>query len=241
MPIAGYIRSSTRFLPCLLICLQFYCSSGTEPQEQPVLKGIISDQQGDPVSGAMIEVEFYLADGGVYVPKAQQPLINSMIRFSIPEPGPVRVWITRYGETETVRVLMNEVAMAGNYMLIWDGKNEAGQRVINHIYQSHVLYNGEDTTNNIFVTHDYYGEVDPDSLEYYTLSDAAGNFTITAEKLACTQGVEIEVTDELGNKLGTVKLSREVRVWALHHAHGKIVSEKLIFKTDGPTNTQLHY
>lgn len=224
-----------------IFCLQLYCSSGTDPQGEPVLNGTVIDQQGNPVSGALIELEYHPALGKVHVAHAQQHQVNAVIRFNIPEAGAVRVWITRYGGSDTVRVLMDEFAMAGNYMLIWDGKNETGQRVINHIYQNHVLYKGMDTTGNILVTYDYYNEVNPDNLEYITLSDASGNFTIPAEELACMLDVEVDITDELGNKLGTASLSRQIKVWALHHAHGATASEILTFRTGGPTSVRLHY
>ena len=225
----------------ILLFINIACKFSIQPDTSLILNGIVSDRLGNPVAGAMIELEYFPDHGDVNLPKAQTPQINTIIHFGIPEPGPVKVWITRYGETDTVKVLMKEMAMAGNYMLIWDGRNGAGQRAINYIYQSHVWYNGDLESTSMFVSGEYDGEVDPDSLEYYTLTDEAGKFTIPADKLACTLDTEIEVSDELGNKLGTVKLSQEIRVWALHHALGKTVSEKLTFRTDGPTSVRIQF
>jgi len=164
-----------------------------------------------------------------------------IIRFNVSQPGPVKVWISRYAEDDTVRVLMNATAMAGNYMLLWDGRDQEGLQVINQIYQSHIACDGQITTNNLLVNTGYSGEVDLDSTAYYTLTDGEGKFEIASETIACTHNVVFELTDELGNEPGTVELSRELKVWALHHAHGITASQKLMFRENGPTKAELQF
>ena len=231
-----------RILPALLMTVLYNsCSSPADPPGNPVLNGVVLDAQNEPVAGALIELEYFTDAAGVSVKIYQSPQPLAIIRFSVPEAGPVRVWISRFGVNDTLIQLMNETAMPGNYMLMWDGKNAQGRRVINHIYQNHVLYQGVDTRNNILLTGEYAGNSDPDSLETYTESDVSGNFTIRGDRLACLQDVEIERTDELGNRMDTVRLSREIRVWAIHRVHGIAGSERFTVKSDGSTNIQLHY
>ena len=216
------------------------CQTATDPQQQPVLTGTVLDPQGNPVSDAMVELEYYLA-GSSSLTKPKLSQVNIIIRFAVSQAGPVKVWISRYAKDDTVRVLKNETAMAGNYMLLWDGRDQAGMRVINQIYQSHIAYNGEITTGNLLVNTGYSGDEDPDSTACYTVTDGEGKFEVASEDIACVQNVDIPQTDESGNKLGMVKLSSEIRVWVLHHAHGITVSQKLIFKENVPTEVVLHY
>ncbi len=219
----------------------FSCNSTSEPDLLPVLQGQVLDQQGEPVSGAMIEVEYFLDTDTGYMPKRQRSEINLLIRFSVAQAGPVRVWITGLESEDTLRVLMEDFVNAGNYTVIWDGTDQDGYGVINQFYRSHVATDGIVGTDTVFINRDYYDYVGSDLLTFYTLSDADGEFTISQEKLAVMKDIGIQLVDELGNSLDTVKLSREVRIWALHHAHGLAVSKKKTFRAEGPTNVQLRF
>ena len=71
------------------------------------------------------------------------PFNNSTtIRYSVPDAGPAHAILRLFGTTleiynilgQRVTTIVDEPKQPGNYLVIWDGKNDRGKEVVSGIY-----------------------------------------------------------------------------------------------------------
>ena len=142
---------------CLTICLTFFqCKNSTEPNEDkkdPGLYITVKGTNGQPLENIGVHIfdDSYLDQGGTLANKmlgnnkissndlAQNypnPFsISTTIRYHIQSLGNLLIQVKNYKNDEVVRTLINSQSEIGDWIVVWDGKNNDGQLVANDVYK----------------------------------------------------------------------------------------------------------
>lgn len=220
------------------------CSRSTKSNDQksPLIRGRVLNESGKSVSNAavMLCYNFETMDFS-FVPKEDNHGIpveyslrqnypnpfNSVtgIPFTLPEECHVELWIMDYCEKDTVRILVDEIQSAGLYIVTWDGKNEEGKLVVNGVYYYNIVCGDYSDKKAMILSFSYLGYSSLDSLEHHALTNKDGYFEISQDCLPF--GFESVKTDSTGNPIGTIVISREVDIWALHNSYSPACVESV--------------
>ena len=195
----------------VLILLIMSCTSTTEPDDEIKIKGQVTDSSGDPVSEAKIMLTYNTESIN------SRPLMP--ISFNLTSPSSVKIWITQHNEQDTLKILVDEFVDSGNHVCYWNGKNYNEIYVVSNFYDYHISINDNQIDNKTLLNMEYFN-VTGDDLNNYTsfaLTDDNGNYDFKVDKLPFSfSDNEIEITDENGVVIDIVRVSRIVKIWALH-------------------------
>lgn len=204
--------SSTVFLLTALLLLGV---AACDEDDVPVdtIRGTVVDSDGQPVEGAAIMLcyDLLIADPGA---KPQ-----TGIEFIVPEPSHARAWVTESCHDATVRTLIDDDLVAGQFLVTWDGKNTEGDKVVPGVYIFNLVLGEETHTREMFL-HEigYAGHLTADGLESFAVTDADGKFSIDQNCLAF--GYQGEGMDESGTIPSTFTIPHRATLWAIHDNHG---------------------
>ena len=193
-------------------CDQSTNPSGAKPQP---ISGRVVDASGAAVSGAAIVMNYQTAND--YEIPAGKPTVA--IGYRLPEAGEVRLWITRRCARGMIRVLVDGYQPAGNHTVQWDSRNEAGEMVVEGVYEYHLETSSGTETHELFLQQTAYSSLTTTTdLEAFAWSDQAGRFSI--DQYCLPFGYDGAIINEAGEEIGTFTILRSVRIWAVHDDHG---------------------
>jgi hypothetical protein len=209
------------FLPFLgLVLMLAACSdSNVAPGPDADLRGQVSDDAGRPVADAAVFLEYDvdMPDAGAPNDLAAKPA--TAIRFLMPVAAEATVWVSDFCETDTVRALVDGSLPAGEYTVIWDGRDDDGRLVPDGVYWLQVRTPTRHEATAALLLHLGYSEVTAATdVAALARTDDHGRYRLGQDCLPL--GFTFAATDESGNLVGTVAVARHVRVWALHPNHG---------------------
>lgn len=194
----------------LFVAILAACSDSTTPNTtRDDLRGRVVDANRMPVAGATIVLQHAL-DSPVY---SGPDKANTMIRFQVPEAGPVAVWMGSYCDADTVRQLINDDLPAGDYTAIWDGRDEQRRLLSDGAYWFHVVTTAGEERHDVLLLRLGYGDLAVDDiLAPLVVTDISGRFMLDQGCLPF--GRTFIGTDVLGIPTGAIEVIRNVRVWA---------------------------
>ena len=105
-----------------------------------------------------------------------------IIEYAVPEKQRVKIWITRYPETDVIIILLNRVHDAGYYQVVWDGRNYKSELERSDIYTVHIAYPNSIITYLLILNRDYAAHSVMDNLAYYRKTNHDGQFLIPLER-----------------------------------------------------------
>ena len=188
---------------CLSV-LWFSCENPTEPEENNNhIRGYVYNNSGEPIENTAIFLTYEI------VP-IDRP--STTISISIPQAGPISVWITDFCGNLISNILDNEWYDTGTYNIVWDATDDNGNQVLNGSYTIHMSADGQEYSSNIFLASMDYTDIESiEGYNYHGLTNDEGYFSIPIECLSFE--VTQTMTDNMGNDLGefivpyTIKLS----------------------------------
>ena len=197
-------------LAILSVAVLAACSDSTTPDnKRDDLRGTVVDASGRPVAGATIVLQHAL--NSPFFPGPNK--VNAMIRFQLPEAGSASVWISSYCDADTVRQLINDDLPAGDFAVVWDGRDEQSRLLPDGVYWCHVATAaGEERYDALLLRLGYGDFTVDDVLEPLAVTNIHGRFRLDQGCLPF--GHTFEGTDEAGNPTSTFEVIRSVRVWA---------------------------
>ena len=140
-------RLSVLIIFSLSILLMIGCGDDSvRPSREYVgLHGVVVDADGLPLPDVAIGViytfpEAVVQNSVIVVRPPAKPA--TMIGFELPEPGEVSIQIFDYAG-DWVITLVNSELQAGRYQFIWDGRDDAGNRVASGMYYYHLQFGDE--------------------------------------------------------------------------------------------------
>lgn len=213
--------SARMLLPALsLVLMLTACSeSNVAPGPDADLRGQVRDDAGRLVAdaGVFLEYDIDIPDAGAPNDLAAKPA--TAIRFLMPMAAEATVWVSDFCETDTVRALVDGSLPAGEYAVTWDGRDDDGRLVPDGVYWLQVRTPTHHESTAALLLHLGYSEVTAaTAVATLACTDERGRYRLGQDCLAL--GLTFAGTDESGNLVGTVAVTRHVRVWALHPDHG---------------------
>ena len=187
------------------------CSDSTSPDKEGKIEGRVVDANGNPIAEASIMFTYN------FQPTEERPLIT--INYFILEQSDVKLWISHHNQSDTLKVLRDEVLTAGQYHSSWNCKDSNDLTLLSNYYDYHIMINDEHRVKTLFL-HMYYEGVTGSSVQNFqalALTSSTGKFSLDLAGLPFSYSDNaMELTDENGETLGFYSVSRTVKVWALH-------------------------
>jgi hypothetical protein len=227
------------FVLCFLIISS--CSSTSEPEIDNSLSGIVIDHDNNPVSDALIEIEYRYNLALPKISGISKQVAYTNIKFSIPETDHVLLWISNYSVDDTIKVLKEDTLKAGYYSFIWDGIDSDQKLCVSNVYEYHLKYQSENSTDYFMILNEYHSIDTSMALNFYALSNSKGTFTIPYNDLAISHDLEFTLIDDFGDLVGVTKLSPVINIWAIHTRHGKAASYNIELSKEGSNYIEIHY
>jgi hypothetical protein len=225
-----------------LISIIFYtCNSTNEPQIDNTLSGTVFDISGNTVANAIIEIEYRFDSEPSKVKNLISQKTMTKINFTVPEEDHLKLWISNYSDNDTVKILIDDTLKAGYYSIFWDGYSEENKLVRSDVYEYHIEYKSE-YSSNYFMIMNYYDNIEnPDTLHYYAITGSDGAYSIPYNQLAFSHDLEFILTDVYGNEIGTSLLSPIINIWTIHDLHGKATVYNFKVNKDSKNKIDIHY
>ena len=200
-----------------ILCLSmlwFSCESSTEPEENNNhIRGYVYNNSGEPLENTAIFLTYEI------IP-IDRP--NTTISFSIPEAGPVSVWITDFCGDLVKTLIDNEMYDAGTYSVTWDTRDNNDNVIVHGSYTVYINLNGSEISMNTFYNSIDYNwimnESNPESWNSHDLTNEEGYFSIPIECLSF--GVTQTMTDGNGNYLGEFIVPYTIKLSVYHENYG---------------------
>ncbi len=212
------------FLTFILSC----SSSSTGPSSDSSIRGEVVDDSGNPVEDAKILLSYYDESIGSGTSMARN---KTIIKFSLPMTSHTKLWVTRHGSQDSVKVLVDEFKNAGIYSVSWNGTNSEGEFVVCGVYDYHFqTENFYDTRSLVLLTLNY-SQHGGNDYEYFTKTDQNGYFQIDQNNLFF--GFQFERFDETGSSLGIFEISRYIKIWAFDDDSFVFVDSVFVDPDDG--------
>ncbi len=217
----------------------FACSNSSAPEFNSHIRGIVRNTQGDPVKDALIEMNFHTILLPASVEKTAASPITSF-KFSIANAGYIRFGIKKRNSDNLVKFLIDDSLQAGYYSVTWDGKNSDGKYVISDVYRAFLEVEGQlQVEKEIAYLREYSEDDTINTLEYFAMTNARGEFEISQEDLPF--GYQFNATDDSGNFIGKNEITREIKIWALHHAYQLTVLDNVFVDSESGADIQLKF
>lgn len=203
--------SHLRFcLALVLVAILAACSDSSVPDRtRDDIRGTVIDAAGRPLAGATVVLQFALDPP----PASAVDKARIRIHFVLPETGPVALWISSFCDEDTVRRLITTDLPAGQHEVFWDERDDQGRLLPDGVYWFHLLTAAGEARGDFLLQRLGYGDVaDGDIPAPLAVTDDAGRFTLDQGCLPF--GHALPRTDESGNPIGFLEITRSVRVWA---------------------------
>lgn len=221
------------------------CERITDPIGSNYVRGKVLDPAGNPVEGAIIELNFHTnppilpsGESMKIMNSAQMP--TTIIRFAMPTQAHVKLWITRKNPTEVVRTLIDRMMEAGYHSVVWDARNEDDKRVRSGIYTYHIDYStGFYTEGDILLIGGYSDSDSIAELEYFAKTNHEGNFIIYQNNLPF--GYQFNMVDDEGNLIGTATVTNQVKIWALHEDYSVTAMDSVYVDPETGAQVRLRF
>ena len=186
------------------------CNDATPPDPtQNDITGLVVDTLGQPVAGATVVLQLATDPSVYWSPDKPQTLIE----WSMPEPGDMTAWISSYCDGDVLRLLVDGMMPAGSGVLTWDGTNDDGLVLPDGVYRFHVVTDDGESTSAFTILHNGYLGLDAEAvLAPQAITDAQGRFRL--EQTCLPFGFTFEHVDGTGEPIGTITIIRTVHVWA---------------------------
>ncbi len=225
----------------LLITLNVFilssCNSdSTKPEGPALISGIAKNANNEIVEGAKIVFGYSLEE-------VTRPMTT--LRLDLPEASNVKIWITRYAQTDTIRVLLDEIMDQGSHSVVWDGKNDMGLHVYSYSYNFHLKTDAEERVIKFVYFADYSNVTGSNvqNFEACTTTNSAGEYSFPLENLLMFKdSAPMDYTDENGNVTEDgLQFSQYLKVWALHPDHEATFVDSIFVREDKSLKVNLDF
>ncbi len=222
------------------------CTTNSTELESPLnIQGRVIDSNGDPIENAIIEISYYYDIQGInkeaLLSKTGKSNFIISIMYSNYQLGHVKLWITRFKSPDTVVVLVDTIKAAGNHTISFPGRNSMGQIMKSDVYEYHIQTSTYNKSIAIIVFIDDYSQFENiKELECYAKTNADGKFEINKDVLASNIDTLFSYTNETGEKIGKLKISKYIKLWALHEQYNASYKDSINIEYDDVTKIELY-
>ncbi len=204
--------------------------------EAATLRGYVTDAQGNPIPDAMIHLSYYSLQKDTGIPfllNDDSLPVQLVYGFGLRRKGLVSLRIFRWYNNEPVVTLLNDTMQAGQYNIVWSGKNAQGQNVVSDIYR--FALTTPDEKRDDYYYHPFHPDIFPSSAnnEYYAKSDQRGYFSIPLERLAFNYDSTFYAINDQGFAEEVSGLSRVVRISAILTNLTAAVADSVFIPAEG--------
>lgn len=217
-----------------------YCDKENDSIEAKYIYGSVTNSNGLALSDAIILISFTTTNYDINSSKnsLKKACPTTIIKFDIPDSGYVKLWISRYNSTDTVKIL-NDGIIDGR-SIQWDFKNKNGKTVKNDVYQYH-LTTEQGYASKYFLYNEHYhsNEYVKDTHEYFAITDEEGKFKIPFDELACNYGVEIELLNENGDVVSKDIIESYIKIWCQHSEYYMVCMDSIFVDPDKSINVSM--
>ncbi|MCK5051608.1 MAG: hypothetical protein KAS53_07780 [Candidatus Cloacimonetes bacterium] len=220
----------------VLILLIVSCTDSTEPDENAKINGQVTNSLGEPISDAKIMLTYYTES------IATRPLTT--FSYDLTDSLHIKLWITYHNVSDTVKVLIDEYLEPGNYSVQWDSTNSYGLIEVSNYYDWHIKMGTNQIDDKLLlnVTYSDITSDDVNKYECFAMTDGNGHYDFEIDKLPFSfSDNEIEITDEYGNVIDIVKVSRTVKIWALHTDYDPVFIDSVYINENSITEGNLSF
>ena len=220
----------------ILLLLIFSCTDSTEPDENPKIIGNVTNSLGDPISNAKIMLTYY----------TESIAARSLTTFSyiLSDSSNIKIWITYHNLSDTVKVLIDEPIGPGNYSVQWDSTNRDGLIEVSNYYDWHIKTGYYQIDDKLLLNLTYIDIVgdDVNNYECFAITDDNGHYDFEIDKLPFSfSDNEIEIEDENGVVIDTVRVSRTAKIWALHTDYNPVFIDSIYINENSITEGNLSF
>jgi len=173
------------------------------------ISGQLKDNNGDNVENAAILLTYDLWQFG----RINMPC--TYLTYALPTSSDVYLWIESMCG-DTINVIVDEYRDAGYHSVIWCADDLNGNTVVDGNYKTHLITNGTESSQNIFLLQYDFSELESiGSQNYHAMTDNNGIFRIPFDCLSF--GIELLGMDEFGNPTDDIVVPYKTQVWIIHN------------------------
>lgn len=187
------------------------CTDSTEPDENAMISGFVTNSLGEPVPNAKIML--------TYCSEAVNTLPYTVFSFHLSELSYVKLWISHHNKPDSVIVLIDAMLNPAIHLYYWDFNNSNDQFIVSNYYDYHIKTNNSQIDKNIFLNREYgnlTGE-DIENYEHFAITDDNGYYELEIDELPFSfEDTELKIYNVYGDLVDIIELERFVKIWAVH-------------------------
>jgi len=234
----GDIMEKTKILIMTLsvLFLILSCTSTTEPDDEIIIKGRVTNSSGNPVSDAKIMLTYYT--------ESLNSRPTTTFSYALTESKRIKLWITYHNTIDTVKVLVDEIQQLGHHTVQWDATNNNELVLVSNFYDWHLKIGGNQIDEKLLLNMIYNNITgdDVNNYECFTITDDYGHYDFGIDKLPFSfSDNEIEVQDENGFVIDTLRVTRKVMIWAIHSDYDPVFIDSVYVNVDSKTVGNLSF
>ena len=212
------------------------CTDSTEPDETAKISGIVTNSLGEPVPDSKITLSYYTES----IPfRPETPFL-----FNLTESSHIKLWITHHDLSDTIKVIVDEYLTPGNHSFTWDATNNEEHIIVSNYYDWHLKIGGNQIDDKLLLNMIYNNIAgnDVNNYESFATTNDNGHYEFEIDRLPFSfADNEIEVTDENGVVIDTVRVSRTSKIWALHTDYNPAFIDSVYINEDSVTEGNLSF
>ena len=212
------------------------CTDSTEPDETAKISGNVTNSLGEPVPNSKIMLTYYTES----IPLRPETTFS----FNLTDSTHVKLWITHHELSDTVKVIVDDYLSPGNHSFTWNSTNSEDLFIVNNFYDWHLIQGHFRIDDKLLLNKPYINitGVDVNNYESFATTDDNGHYEFEIDRLPFSfADNEIEVKDENGVVIDTVRVSRTVKICALHTDYNPAFNDSVYINEDSVTEGNLSF
>lgn len=148
---------------------------------------------------------------------------STIIAFQLPQESLTQISVLKWHDHDTVRTLIDNHVNAGFHQLIWDGKNNNGEYVTNNLYICRMeadSFEEQKTMCLLMLDAQHIRSLDAIPLAN---TNNEGKFVLNYSSIPF--GENTVHTDELGNEIGILTVSQNIKIVLIKDGYQDFVEE----------------
>jgi len=212
------------------------CTDSTEPDETAKISGNVTNSLGEPVPNSKIMLTYYTES----IPLRPETPFS----FNLTESTHIKLWITYHNLSDTINVIVDDYLTQGNHSFTWDATNSEGLIIVSNYYDWHLKIGGNQVDDKLLLNMTYNNITgnDVNNYESFATTNDNGHYEFEIDRLPFSfADNEIEVTDENGVVIDTVRVSNISKIWALHTDYNPAFIDSVYINEDSVTEGNLSF
>jgi len=220
----------------VLFLLILSCTDSTSPNENPRIIGRVTNSFNEPVSNANIMLTYY-TESITHRPE-------TTFFCNLTEASYIKLWISHHNITDTVEVIAEDYLTPGNHSFTWDVTNSEGLGIVSNYYDWHLMVHRYQIDDRMFFNRGYEDITgnDVNDYEYFARTDDNGQYDFGIDQLPFSfSDNELELLDDDGYVIDTLRVKRDIKIWALHTNYDTVFIDSIFINEDSNTIGNLSF